>query len=121
MSHAILIIEDEAALASALALLVKRLGHAPVTAASAALGLEKLAKIPPVLVILDIGLPDMSGYDLARELRASPGFEGLVLVAVSGWGQQQDRQRSEEAGFALHLVKPVEIKQIELALRSLVR
>src|SRR5213592_3555417 len=82
MSPPILIIEDEAALASALALLVKRLGREPVTAASATLGLEKLSKEKPALVILDIGLPDMSGLDaLARIRKHDAELPVLIITA----------------------------------------
>jgi len=68
-----------------------------------------------------LGLPQISGYDLARALQAQPESAGTVLIALSGWGQARDRQRSQEAGFALHLVKPVELQNIQTVLASLVR
>jgi CheY-like chemotaxis protein len=64
------------------------------------------------MILLDIGLPMMDGYEVARRLRANPGFEKTVLVAVTGWGQERDRERSKEAGFDHHLVKPVEIETV---------
>ena len=63
---------------------------------------------PPDLVFLDIGMPVMNGYDVAQRLRQRRGLESLVLVAMTGWGQEEDRRRSQEAGFDHHLVKPVE-------------
>jgi CheY-like chemotaxis protein len=70
------------------------------------------AVFAPEIAFLDIGLPGRNGYDLARSLRALPQTAGCRLVAVTGWGQGDDRQRSSEAGFELHLVKPVEPQQI---------
>ena len=62
----------------------------------------------PALVFLDIGMPVMNGYDVAQRLRQRPGLENLVLVAMTGWGQEEDRRRSHEAGFDHHLVKPAD-------------
>jgi len=63
---------------------------------------------PPDLVFLDIGMPVMNGYDVAQRLRQRPGLENLILVAMTGWGQEEDRRRSQEAGFDHHLVKPAD-------------
>jgi CheY-like chemotaxis protein len=63
---------------------------------------------PPDLVFLDIGMPVMNGYDVAQRLRQRPGLEHLLLVAMTGWGQEEDRRRSHEAGFDYHLVKPAD-------------
>ena len=78
-------------------------------------------ELEPEMGFLDLGLPDISGYELAGALRAQPESAKTVLVAVSGWGQPRDRERSREAGFVLHLVKPVEIKSIESAIATLVK
>jgi CheY-like chemotaxis protein len=72
----------------------------------------------PEFGLLDIGLPSMDGYELARQLRRLPWADNLILVAISGWGQEQDRRRSREAGFALHLVKPVQYPVVQAALRG---
>jgi CheY-like chemotaxis protein len=71
------------------------------------------------VVFLDIGMPEMDGYEVARRLRRQPGGEGMVLVALTGWGQEEDRRRSQEAGFDRHLVKPVEPKALEHFLADL--
>jgi CheY-like chemotaxis protein len=62
----------------------------------------------PEVVFLDIGLPGMDGYEVARRLRDEPGLRDVVLAALTGWGQREDRRRSQEAGFNHHFVKPVD-------------
>lgn len=117
MSSSILIIEDEAALASALALLVKRLGREPVTAASAALGLEKLARLRPALVILDIGLPDMSGLDALARIRRHD--EALPVLIITAHGNLQNAVEAKKRGASGYLVKPLDLPELENTLRLL--
>ena len=74
----------------------------------------------PQVGILDIGLPVMDGYTLARELRARLGNAAPILIALTGYGQDQDRRRSEEAGFSLHFVKPVDAESLVRQLDALV-
>jgi len=74
--------------------------------------LQQAQEFQPDLVFLDIGMPGMDGYETARCLRRQPGREGVLLVAVTGWGQDEDRRRSAQAGFDHHLVKPVEPKAL---------
>jgi CheY-like chemotaxis protein len=78
-------------------------------------------ELRPEFAFLDLGLPQISGYELARSLRTQPESAATVLIALSGWGQARDRQRSQDAGFSLHLVKPVELQSIQAVLSSLVR
>jgi len=66
----------------------------------------------PDVLVLDIGLPDMSGHAVARQLREMTGGENLLLIAATGWGQQSDRQAAAEAGFDAHLVKPVDLQEL---------
>ena len=73
----------------------------------------------PDVVFLDIGMPGMDGYEVARRLRQQPGLEKVVLAAVTGWGQQEDRRRTAEAGFNHHLVKPVEPNALDQLLAEL--
>ena len=73
----------------------------------------------PDLAFLDIGLPGMSGYEVARRFRAEPALERTVLVALTGWGNEDDRRRSREAGFDFHLTKPAEPSAIHAALVQL--
>lgn len=117
-----LIVDDNVDAAESLSLLLKYEGHSTAIANN---GLEVLGKLPefkPDIVLLDIGLPGMNGYDVARAIRSLPGPERTTfLVAITGWGSEEDRRRSTAAGFDEHLTKPVDISMIELlftALRS---
>jgi CheY-like chemotaxis protein len=76
---------------------------------------------PPDVCLLDIGLPDIDGNELARRLRAQPGGAGRVLVAVTGYGQEQDRKETAEAGFDHHFVKPVDGERLLALLAGLKR
>jgi len=71
-------------------------------------------------VLLDIGLPGMNGYEVARHLRKMPDLRDIVLVAMTGWGKEDDRRKSMEAGFNAHLVKPVELPDLETLLANAV-
>ena len=69
--------------------------------------------------MLDIGMPKLNGYDTARRLREQPWGRNIVLVALTGWGQEEDRRKSHEAGFDLHMVKPIEAAALEMLLAGL--
>ncbi|XXX72494.1 PAS domain-containing protein [Sorangium sp. So ce134] len=106
-SRRILVVEDNPDVAESLVMLLKALGYEVAMARS---GPEALAAAPaflPDVVLLDIGLPGMDGYEVARQLRRQPDLELALLVALSGYGQEEDRRRSQAAGFDHHLVKPV--------------
>jgi signal transduction histidine kinase/ActR/RegA family two-component response regulator len=107
-SRRILVVDDNVDGADSLSLLLGTCGHAVTRAYSGQAGIEAAFAEPPDLAILDIGLPDMTGYDLALRLRAAPATARTVLVALSGWGQAVDRERSAQAGFSHHLVKPAD-------------
>ena len=89
-------------------LLLELLGHDIRVAWSGPEGVEAAAEWPPDVVLSDIGLPGFDGYEVARRLRNLPGLEGVVLVALTGYGSEEDRRRSREAGFDHHLVKPAD-------------
>ena len=113
----ILIIEDEAALASALAAVVKRLGCEALTCASAARGLDALTKQSPELVILDIGLPDMSGLDVLARIREHGAT--LPVLIITAHGNLQNAVEAKKRGASGYLVKPLDLRELENALRSL--
>lgn len=113
----ILIIEDEASLASALALVAGRLGHEAITVASAELGLERLAEAPPALVVLDIGLPDMSGLDALARIRELDA--GLPVLIITAHGNLQNAVEAKKRGASAYLVKPLDLAELEATLREL--
>ncbi len=109
----ILVVDDNRDAADTLALALQALQH-EVTVTYDPLSACKLgAEFLPNLVFMDVGMPGMNGYDLARLIRAQPWSEQTLLVALTGWGQDEDRRRSHEAGFDHHLVKPAEFADIE--------
>ena len=75
--------------------------------------MEVAEKFHPELMLLDIGLPKLNGYEVARRIRQQAWGREMILVALTGWGQDDDRRRSQEAGFNFHLVKPVELAALE--------
>jgi CheY-like chemotaxis protein len=89
-------------------MLLRLQSHDVRVAYSGMAALEMTKTYSPDVVFLDIGMPGMDGYEVARRLRQTPGLENVVLAALTGWGQQEDRRRTAEAGFGHHLVKPVD-------------
>lgn len=103
----ILVCDDNNDAASALALQIELAGHDVRTAHDGIQALEVARTFEPQVVLLDLGMPKMDGYETARRLRRQTGGEQMTLIALTGWGQEQDRRRTMEAGFDAHLVKPV--------------
>jgi PAS domain S-box-containing protein len=112
----LMVVDDNVDAANTLAMLLEMQGYVVSVAYRAQDALESAAAGAPGIFLLDIGLPDMDGYDLARRLRALPATSDAVLIALTGYGQAQDRERSEQAGFDHHLVKPVEIERLSALL-----
>jgi CheY-like chemotaxis protein len=104
----ILIVEDNADGADVLALLLRMEGYDVDTARDGLTALEKTQTLQPHVVLLDLGLPRMNGYDVARQIAGRRPARTPLLVAVTGYGREEDRRRSVEAGIDLHLVKPVD-------------
>jgi PAS domain S-box-containing protein len=115
----ILVVDDNLDSAKSLAMLLKLTGSETQTAHDGIEAVAAVAKFRPDVVLLDIGLPKLNGYEAARQIREQPGGREIVLVALTGWGQDEDRQKSREAGFDSHLVKPVELAELLTLLAEL--
>jgi CheY-like chemotaxis protein len=117
----ILVVDDNRDAADTCAMLLEASGHHVQTAYTGRQALELARTYRPHALLLDIGLPDINGYKLAQQVRATPWGRSAVLVAVTGWGQEEDRLRAVEAGFDQHLVKPISAEMVESILQSVVR
>ncbi len=109
----ILIVDDNKDSANTLAMLLRLKGNDIRTAYDGIEAVEAAESFHPELVLLDIGLPKLNGYDVARRIRQQPWSRDVILVALTGWGQDDDRRRSQEAGFHFHMVKPLELAALE--------
>ncbi len=115
----ILIVDDNEDAANSLAMVLGSDGHAVETAYSGEQAIEQARSFRPDFVLLDIGLPGLDGYEVARRIRALSDSQHVRLIALTGYGQESDRQRAAEAGFAEHLVKPVEFPTLERILAQM--
>ncbi len=109
----VLIADDNVDAAESLALLLRLSGHCVVVAHDGLAALHLAARERPDVVVLDIGMPGMNGYEVARSLRREVWGRGLRLIAVTGWGQEEDKRRTAAAGFDMHLTKPFEPEHLE--------
>jgi CheY-like chemotaxis protein/anti-sigma regulatory factor (Ser/Thr protein kinase) len=114
----ILIVDDSQDGAESLAMLLELAGHQTHQAHDGVSALEAAGRLRPDVVLLDIGLPRMNGYEVCRRIRNEPWGQDVVLVALTGWGQEEDRQQSRDAGFDAHMVKPVDHDALEGFLSS---
>jgi two-component system CheB/CheR fusion protein len=106
--HRVLVIDDNVDAAQSLGMLLRLSGQDVVVAHEGATALQRALEHRPQLVLLDIGMPGMDGYEVCRRLRQQPVTQKAVVVALTGWGQEEDRLRSLQAGFDHHFVKPVD-------------
>jgi CheY-like chemotaxis protein len=104
----VLVVDDNADAADALSRVLTLAGYQTTVAYTATEAWAIATSQHPDVVLLDIGLPDLSGHELALRLRAEPGGESMQLIAITGWGQEDDRRKSLDAGFNEHLTKPVD-------------
>jgi PAS domain S-box-containing protein len=114
----VLVVDDNVDAAQMLAALLELRGHAVQLAHDGAAALSTAAGMQPQVVFLDIGLPDRSGYEVAMALRQAEGTAGAMLVALTGWGTEQDRERSRLAGLDAHLTKPVDLAHVDALVRE---
>lgn len=112
----VLVVEDNPDGLETLMALLAMLGHEVEGAADGAEAIERAASFQPDVVLLDLGLPVMDGFEVARRLRQDARTAGVVIAALTGWGSEGDRQRTAEAGFDAHLTKPIELPALEAVL-----
>ena len=114
----VLVVDDNSDAADTLSMLLDLLGHSTQVAHDGRAALDAVLDFRPQVVFLDIGMPGMSGYDVAEAIRNDRRFDQPLLVALTGWGSEDDRERTRAAGFDLHLTKPVDLAAIEEMLRN---
>jgi CheY-like chemotaxis protein len=109
----VLVVDDNVDAVDSMSLLLRVVGQDVACAHDGYEALDQFDRYRPHMVVLDIGLPGLNGYEVARRVRTLPGGDSVVLVALTGWGQDDDRRRTVEAGFDHHLVKPVEFDALK--------
>jgi DNA-binding response OmpR family regulator len=114
----VLIIDDNRDAADSLHALLRDYGFTCASALDGPSGLETVSSFAPDAILLDLGLPGLDGYEVARRIRAQPDGARVLIVAVTGYGEERDRERSAQAGFDAHLVKPVDPDQLLAVLRA---
>lgn len=117
----ILVVDDNRDFATSLATILRAMGHQVHVEHNGLDGLRVAETFQPALAFLDLGLPGITGYELAQGLRTQPGNQGLFLVAVTGWGQESNKQRAMQAGFDHYIVKPLDPRQIDSLLQAAAR
>lgn len=116
--HRVLLVDDSPDSSEPLSLLLQTKGHETRIATDGEAALEAADEFRPNCVVLDLGLPRMDGYEVARQLRARPYGDGLILIALTGWAGRDVRTRAADAGFDYHLVKPVNWEELEKIVES---
>lgn len=114
----VLVVDDNKSAARLLTILVEKLGGEVRTASDGEEAVAMAAEFLPDLVLMDLGMPKMSGYEAARRIRQQPGGKRMTIAALTGWGKEEDRMRTQEAGFDCHLIKPAEPAELQKLLRA---
>ena len=115
----ILVVDDNHDSALSMAMMLQIMGHETRTAHDGESAVSTAETFLPEVILLDIGLPKLNGYEVAQRIRETTWGQTMYLIAVTGWGQDEDRQRSSEVGLNLHMVKPVEPAALEKLLAAL--
>ena len=113
-----LVVEDQPDAREVLRLALQLAGHEVFEAADGPSGIEAVSRHQPDVAVIDIGLPGCDGYEVARQVRRVSDGRTIFLVALTGYGQPDDHQRAEEAGFDVHLVKPIDLDRLNALLRE---
>ena len=114
----VLVVDDNADALRTIALMLESLGHETCTAKDGLEALKIAEKSRPEVILMDLGMPVLNGYETAKRLREMPWGKDIHLIALTGWGQEKDRQRTQEAGFDDHLVKPVALEALQCCLKK---
>jgi CheY-like chemotaxis protein len=117
-SHAVLVVDDNVDAADSFATMLEFSGHAVTTVYTGADALAAVGEIRPSFVFCDIGMPGMNGYEVAQRIRADASLSPIRLIAVTGWGSDEDKRRALDAGFDAHLAKPVAWAAVEAVLAA---
>lgn len=117
----VLVVDDNHDIADSLCVLLEGFGHDVRVAHGGISAIDAIGSFAPHLAFIDIGMPEMDGYETARRIRQLPGGGDIALFALSGWGRAEDRRRSLEAGFDDHLIKPASIQDLQACLRAVLR
>jgi CheY-like chemotaxis protein len=117
----VLVADDNRDGADIMALLLQQYGYDVSVAHSGPDALATAARNKPEIVILDIGMPGMSGYEVAQRIRAEPWGKRTLLIALTGWGQEEDKRKAFDAGFDHHLIKPIDPDALEALMGSALR
>jgi CheY-like chemotaxis protein len=112
--RSVLVVDDNNDAAESLAMLLQFEGCRVSTAANGAEALDAFDRLHPEIVLLDIGLPDIDGYEVARRIRSRQGLKKTMLIALTGWSQEQDKKRAAQAGFDEHLTKPLNLDLLRM-------
>jgi CheY-like chemotaxis protein len=116
--HRVLVVDDNADAAATLRMVLELQGHEARAVFSGQAALDTLAEFDAEIVLLDLGMPGMDGFEVAKRIRALPAGRDVLLVALTGWGQDEDRRRTAEAGFDEHLTKPVDAERLAALLAN---
>lgn len=114
----VLVVDDNKDSAQTLGMMLKIMGNDVRTAHDGLEAIEQAADYRPHVILLDLGMPKLNGYDVCRRIREQDWGSDIMIIALTGWGQAEDRQRTKEAGFDHHLVKPVDVAKLNELLES---
>jgi CheY-like chemotaxis protein len=117
--YRILVVDDSKDTAKSLSMLLSFAGHETSAAHDGFEAVEAARQFRPEVILLDISLPRMNGYDACRTIRAQPWGKDMILIALTGWGQEEDKHESKKAGFDFHMVKPIKLADFERLLEGL--
>ena len=119
MRECILVVDDNPFAVDSLARILKIIGYEVTPAYSGQSALEQVAAIRPDLALIDIGMPDLDGYEVARRIRQQGGGPSIILVALTAWARREDQRRANECGFDRHVAKPISLELLQDVLAML--